>query len=999
MFKKWLFRVAALIALSTLFVAPVSRAATAGHFNIVEMRQNGDDVTLYLARFQEDWTVDTRTYSAGQYLLTMDGEPQPIDSAQSLRQSEGKIHYILLVDISGSISKRSSNGNPAESDAINQALKRFYGNMQANEVATLIPFGNSGANIAAREQTGAQLSNLPDLEFRDNYTHMFEAIVTGANIYADNPQKYDRTVMVMITDGTDDYTNSNTSMESADHWTFEQARDKLSAANVPFYALMFKRDKGNQDQVVTLANATNGASLVTDTAHLGEKLTSLESIARNSTVLTVSLQQDPEAPKARVIATSFEVSIDADAGEKTPERLFDVDWSKVTAVGEIPDTQLDRFYVRDITEDDDEIRVTTEPGATVVFSQNNQELIRLTADDNGSAVWHLTGRFNPGEEIRVWAQDSKGNDNLPEDQKSLNCENPYTLVVSASPRAPITVTLPKALVDSGYEAFGASLGMVVNGQPGQAVEITWSADQVPERVFTRQLQNNGALSLKLNFEELNGPEVDTVTGGNVVVRYADGLGLSCAGASEGSITWHAQAPEVQDTAIEVPQPMGSLSEDSERWTLQTEAGAQVRVQWDGSRGDQQTAGEDGRVQFDVPAGLREGQEVTVTAVDAAGNRAAPLSVSVGRSTRDAISIDPIASPVMEDTLQIHGRAMPGQTVAVTWTPADPTAQEVTRTAQVNEQGIYATAFSWAECPHGQGYLTASYADGRAYSRHVQLSAVEWAGPTAAPTLTPTPVPTPTLSPTPAPTEAVPEETAEPETPSGLSGLIARVAGNGPALLRNPILWIAAAALLVLLILILLLLRRRRRRNRIQSINSDLPRRDPRLRDNPTVRRGSDPAQDDSAGRTVPRPDPSADRGGTREMDRESLSTGTVRMGQSPASDTGTVRLDRTPVMQLRFEEHSQGTSQFRERIVGIDRVITVGRGDRVNLKIDDNAVSSSHLTIRREGDGLTILDNGSTNGTLLNGQPLERRQPRPLQEGDRIEIGQTTLILRRGGAQ
>jgi pSer/pThr/pTyr-binding forkhead associated (FHA) protein len=65
--------------------------------------------------------------------------------------------------------------------------------------------------------------------------------------------------------------------------------------------------------------------------------------------------------------------------------------------------------------------------------------------------------------------------------------------------------------------------------------------------------------------------------------------------------------------------------------------------------------------------------------------------------------------------------------------------------------------------------------------------------------------------------------------------------------------------------------------------------------------------------------------------------------------------------------------------------VTLGRGGRADIRLEDPFASSRHARISRQGDVLVIEDLGSTNGTYLNGSPLEG--PQPLHAGDRIRIG------------
>jgi hypothetical protein len=64
--------------------------------------------------------------------------------------------------------------------------------------------------------------------------------------------------------------------------------------------------------------------------------------------------------------------------------------------------------------------------------------------------------------------------------------------------------------------------------------------------------------------------------------------------------------------------------------------------------------------------------------------------------------------------------------------------------------------------------------------------------------------------------------------------------------------------------------------------------------------------------------------------------------------------------------------------------VTLGRGE-VEIKLGDPFASTRHAKITLQGRTVVIEDLGSTNGTYLNGEPLNG--PQPLHDGDRIQIG------------
>lgn len=78
--------------------------------------------------------------------------------------------------------------------------------------------------------------------------------------------------------------------------------------------------------------------------------------------------------------------------------------------------------------------------------------------------------------------------------------------------------------------------------------------------------------------------------------------------------------------------------------------------------------------------------------------------------------------------------------------------------------------------------------------------------------------------------------------------------------------------------------------------------------------------------------------------------------------------------------------------------IVVGRGSSCDLRIPDASVSARHASIRANGAQWTIVDEGSTNGTRLNGEKLATHSPRPIKTGDQILIGRIEVDVRVGAA-
>lgn len=69
--------------------------------------------------------------------------------------------------------------------------------------------------------------------------------------------------------------------------------------------------------------------------------------------------------------------------------------------------------------------------------------------------------------------------------------------------------------------------------------------------------------------------------------------------------------------------------------------------------------------------------------------------------------------------------------------------------------------------------------------------------------------------------------------------------------------------------------------------------------------------------------------------------------------------------------------------------VVVGRSTEVDMPIDDEAVSRQHAQIEPGSGGYQIADLESTNGLFVNSARVKRQS---LQDGDRIQIGTSTII-------
>src|SRR5205085_5019789 len=70
--------------------------------------------------------------------------------------------------------------------------------------------------------------------------------------------------------------------------------------------------------------------------------------------------------------------------------------------------------------------------------------------------------------------------------------------------------------------------------------------------------------------------------------------------------------------------------------------------------------------------------------------------------------------------------------------------------------------------------------------------------------------------------------------------------------------------------------------------------------------------------------------------------------------------------------------------------VTIGREEGNVLRLNDERVSRYHAKVQLDDNDVILTDLESTNGTRINGHPVQIRRLRP---GDRVGIGRSVLIF------
>jgi hypothetical protein len=113
---------------------------------------------------------------------------------------------------------------------------------------------------------------------------------------------------------------------------------------------------------------------------------------------------------------------------------------------------------------------------------------------------------------------------------------------------------------------------------------------------------------------------------------------------------------------------------------------------------------------------------------------------------------------------------------------------------------------------------------------------------------------------------------------------------------------------------------------------------------------------------------------------------------------GTARFHQRMVLEVRVRDSGDRFTFDYDSI----EALSIGRrdpntGSKPDIDLEkfdalNKGVSRRHATITRREGSLMLIDEGSPNGTFLNGQKLVSQQPRILRDGDDIRFGH--LVVR-----
>ncbi|WP_409308227.1 BapA/Bap/LapF family large adhesin, partial [Pectobacterium sp. B1J-3] len=278
----------------------------------------------------------------------------------------------------------------------------------------------------------------------------------------------------------------------------------------------------------------------------------------------------------------------------------------------------------EVTEDGTSVTGDAEPGSTVTLTDaDGNTLGETTVGEDGSFTVPLNPPLTNGETVNVVVTDPAGNSSDP-----------------------VTAEAPDTTPPDMPHAYLNETGTALNGtaEPGSTVTVTLPGN--PPLMDT--VADNGTWSISLPEGLEAGTQLDVTA-------------TDAAGNTSPSYTVTVPDTSIPDTtAPEAPEAV--VSADGLTVSGDAEPGSTVSVTLPNGTVLITTPDEFGVYSVTLPTALLNGETVTVTATDAAGNTSEVTSAIAPDTTAPAVPID---VEVAEDGASVSGNAEPGSTVTLT----------------------------------------------------------------------------------------------------------------------------------------------------------------------------------------------------------------------------------------------------------------------------------------------------------------------------------------------
>lgn len=418
--KKLMTGIGVLTAVLTAWFTDCNGSVRAASFKtpyIVEQAQGkAPDITAYVTGNRIKGNV-TMTGSVGEHIALSQ------EKKGEVFQKSGKgIHYIILVDNSGSVEKEQL------SEAKRQMIS-MRKSMGKKDKMTLYTVGTTSASGEKKNVLGKTATGNKKKDIRQDTKKIKKIPYKGKKsktvlyrslnqILAGNQSPHMRTVILMVTDGEDDSTGKDNSRGS----TVKQVKN----ATIPIYGVLLRNRSKRPDRKKIQCTTNQILAEENCRGYYADcrSGSSVKSVKKAFLAIQQILQKETyviplQAPNNRKIDGIVKLALTAQAGGKTKTlNRIRMDYSAYKKDSEAP-------VIHDIQKDSDNavlFQLTDDSGGVIGADQTANYVVKTKTDSGDGKVW----------EISDVKYDSINNtvvlvfkDNLYTDSYILSCNNIY----------------------------------------------------------------------------------------------------------------------------------------------------------------------------------------------------------------------------------------------------------------------------------------------------------------------------------------------------------------------------------------------------------------------------------------------------------------------------------------------------------------------------------------------------------------------------------------------
>lgn len=932
--------------ITVLLASLAGMAAAAGSASTVtlnQVQQNGADLTMYVSMSDANGYPCTGDYGKEQFAVAIrdaDDEEKDKDEDEIVLDVDSvepfdpqKQGIHYVFSVDVSTSMIYTNGDMMAK--VREGLNGFVDAMGPKDTVSILTFGEQVTELLRNSSDRALIKQTIDsLQANEGMTALYKGVIDGVSLASAGG----RSTVVVITDGKNDPT------DAMKGYTKESIFDQVKNAQTPLYCIGLNDGNGVDTQsLVELANVTGGGQFVISSDNLPDTLSRVQATMRSATVLHATLI-NPEGKSGFGETSTFIVGFYPEEGGfvSSNELQQVINWKSVPSQVEPTQGPVPKIA---LTLDEEELKYA--PGAEVSLTGSiDVEEGTIAAEDLSLTV---NGEKWPMVELMLngngYTFSAKGTVPAGTEQLEVRAEieamgvgssiQSVTLIAPTATPAPM---LTVELDDSGRDILAI---------PGQAVTITGAVNIQGDVDPSRLVMYVDGEPCEMTLRQTQPNQYEFTADAQPQQGAAE---MSVQIKLEGTETYsRAQRLYlVAPSPTPAPELYLTLNDTTVVYTEGENAVIRGGIQVSG-----QVEAEDlglyvNNVRWDMDLEAVSEDAYTFEASNSiAGGDVSQMDVKVRLKSNTSIASN-------------------SEKMAVV-TP-EPSASPV---------------------------------------------------PTRRPEVTPPPTAVPTLEPTP----VALEETAASESgqKSFLSFLTVEWAKEHIWLLAA----VAAAILLIIVVIIVAVVMKKRKGRRAEEVIAATETINEESADDKGGKTvgpfdsGEEPPT--QYGETITGGDGRATHSDSDFVDDDSVpkkDTGTMYIGEE---DTGTVILDEDDPSgtQLLEEGQGEGTVWLEPEVLGLEVVVEQLRGnqtvssqmyrilsdnslvfgrlkDGTDVQIDDRTVSAKHIALRFDGEKLYAEDLGSKNGMKVNGEPVTAGEKKALQDGDRIRIGQTTLILHFG---